>query len=90
LASLHRFVETVLLVGPCRETFVTDEQRRTGFEDAVEEYERLVAAYRRLAYSVVVLAKSNVSDRADAVLRELAGPRSSNCRSNRLNGKGQS
>ena len=67
---LHR---TVFLTPPWPEIYVADAERQHGFDDAVAEYERLAALYPALGFEVVVLPKSNVAERADLVMRTLAG-----------------
>ena len=43
-----------------------------GFDAAVAEYERLVAAYPALGYEITVLPKVGVAERAELILRILA------------------
>jgi predicted ATPase len=68
---LYRYYETVFLVPPWPEIFVSDPERRHGFEEAVAEYERLERVYPALGYRVVALPKASVTERADFVLAEL-------------------
>ncbi|MBA4801172.1 MAG: AAA family ATPase [Euryhalocaulis sp.] len=68
----HRYHRRVFLAPPWPELFASDAERRHGFEDAVEEYERLAVAYPRLGYEVVTLPRTSVAGRVDFVLRELA------------------
>lgn len=67
---LHR---TVFLTPPWPEIYVTDGERRHGFDEAVAEYERLAALYPALGFEVVVLPKTSVAERADLVAQALAG-----------------
>ena len=48
----HRYHQRVFLVPPWAEIYVTDRERRHGFDAAVAEYQRLVAAYPDLGYEV--------------------------------------
>lgn len=61
----------VFLAPPWPEIYVTDEDRRHPFSEAVQEYERLLEAYPSAGYEVVVLPKTNVGARADFVLRRM-------------------
>src|SRR5829696_8914157 len=73
LGLLHRYHPTVFLTPPWPEIFHADPERRHGWDEATAEYERLARAYPELGYRVVVLAKTSVQERADAVLAELSG-----------------
>lgn len=72
LGWAHRYNETVFLTPPWPEIYVRDPERRHGLEDAVAEYERLLLAYPRLGYRVVILPKVSVRARADFILAELS------------------
>jgi predicted ATPase len=67
-----RFHRRVFLTPPWAEIFVTDDERRHGFQAAVEEYGRLYAAWPALGYETTVLPKMSVNERADFVLQSLA------------------
>jgi predicted ATPase len=56
---------------PWRAIYVEDPQRRHGFDAAVAEYGRLIAAYPSLGYEVVTLPQIAVAARADFVMRTL-------------------
>lgn len=71
LDGSHRYHRRVFLVPPWPEIFGQDEERQHTFEAAVEEYERLFAAYCSLGYKVTILPKTGVDERADIVLRAL-------------------
>ncbi|MFV1493837.1 AAA family ATPase [Phaeobacter sp. JH18-32] len=71
LAKSERYHDLVVLTPPWAEIYCQDAERQHGFGQAVEEYDRLVMAYRRLGYRVVVLPKTTVAARADIVLRLL-------------------
>lgn len=58
---------------PWREIYVTDSERRDGFDEAVVEYQHLVAAHSGLGYEVTVLPKAGVAERAEFILRRLEG-----------------
>ncbi|WP_309086398.1 AAA family ATPase [Chelativorans sp.] len=67
----HRYNTKVFLTPPWPEIFSQDADRRHDFASAVEEYDRLCAAYPSLGYEVHVLAKRSVAERADIVLAAL-------------------
>lgn len=71
LGQGHRYHRHVFLTPPWPEIYVTDPERRHGFDAAVAEYERLLAAYPALGYEVTILPKVSVAERADFVLRLL-------------------
>jgi predicted ATPase len=73
LGRVHRYHRCVFLTPPWPEIYVTDSERRHGFNDAVAEYLRLLEAYPSLGYEVVVLPKVGVADRADLILKTLEG-----------------
>ena len=66
-----RYHARVFLAPPWPEIYRTDPERRHGFEEAVAEHERLLAAYAALGYQVVPLPKIAVERRADFVLAAL-------------------
>lgn len=66
-----RYNGTVFVAPPWPEIFVTDAERRHGFEAAMAEYGPLRATYERLGYRLVDLPKTSVEARADFVLERL-------------------
>ena len=72
LGQTHRFYRRVFLAPPWPEIYLTDPERRHGFESAVAEYSRLLEIYAVLGYEVMILPKIEVPQRADFVLRALA------------------
>jgi predicted ATPase len=71
LREAHRYHRAVFLTPPWPEIYVTDPERRHGFEMAVAEYERLLQAYPALGYQISILPKLSVKARADFVLASL-------------------
>jgi predicted ATPase len=69
----HRYHRHVFLVPPWPEIYVTDDERRHGLDAGVAEYQRLIDAYPALGYVVTILPKVGVGERAEFVLRTLAG-----------------
>lgn len=72
LLECPRYDRLVFLAPPWPEIFVTDAERRHGFDEAVSEYERLVTGFPRLGYEVVALPKTSVAARTDFVLATTA------------------
>jgi predicted ATPase len=72
LGQSHRYHRRVFLTPPWPEIYVTDLERRHGFDTGLAEYSRLLEAYPALGYEVVVLPKVGVVERADFVLTRLA------------------
>ena len=73
LGTQHRYHRRVFLVPPWREIYVTDPERKHGFEETLVEFERLEREYPALSYEVIMLPKVSVRDRADFVLDALSG-----------------
>ena len=71
LGRTHRYHPTVFLTPPWPEIFVADPERRHGLAEAIVEYERLERAYSGLGYRLIILPRTNVEARADAVLSGL-------------------
>ncbi|MGL5117327.1 MAG: AAA family ATPase [Beijerinckiaceae bacterium] len=71
LGLTHRYDRTVFLTPPWRAIFASDAERRHGFAEAVEEHDRLVAAYHDLGYELITLPKTTVQERADFMLDAL-------------------
>ncbi|MGQ9365645.1 AAA family ATPase [Azospirillum sp. ST 5-10] len=72
LGRRHRYHRRVFLTPPWPEIWRNDAERRHGFAAAVDEYDRLLAAYAVLDYEVCVLPKVRVEERADHLLARLA------------------
>ncbi len=74
LARLHPYHRRAFLVPPWPEIYVTDAERRHGFDKATADYDRILSAYAFLGYELIVLPKTSVSERADLILTELSSP----------------
>jgi predicted ATPase len=72
LAARHRYHRRVFLAPPWPEIYVTDAERRHGFEAGLAEFARLEQVYPALGYEVILLPKTTVSERADFVLAALS------------------
>ncbi|MFT3804003.1 MAG: AAA family ATPase [Burkholderiaceae bacterium] len=73
LARAHRYHPHVFLAPPWPEIYVRDEERRHDIDAALDEFERLQRTYPALGYSVSLLPKVGVAQRADFVLDTLEG-----------------
>jgi predicted ATPase len=73
IGQSYRYHRRVFLAPPWPEIYVTDSERRHGFNAAVSEYQRLLDVYLTLGYEVTILPKVSVHERADFVLHALAG-----------------
>jgi predicted ATPase len=73
LGSVYRYNRRVFLAPPWPEIYVLDHERRHGLAEAVAEYDRLINVYLSLGYDILVLPKVSVAERADWILRSLAG-----------------
>jgi predicted ATPase len=71
LRTSERYRRTVFLTPPWPEIYVTDPERRHGFDEAVAEYARLQEVYADLGYECVVLPKNGITERADFILSSL-------------------
>lgn len=71
LRQTNRYHRQVFLTPPWPEIFTKDSERQHGFDAAIEEYGRLLAAYRHLGYEAIVLPKTDVHARADFLLGRL-------------------
>jgi predicted ATPase len=69
LSAAHglRYADDVLLAPPWPEIHTADNERRHGFDTAVEEYDGLLQLFPELGYTVRLLPKVSVAERADFV-----------------------
>ncbi len=74
LQDQHRYHRQVFLTPPWPEIYRQDDARQHGFDEAVEEYGRLLIAYRTLGYDPVILPKTGVDHRASYILERLHLP----------------
>ena len=66
-----RFDATVFLAPPWPDIYVTDAERRHGFDEAVAKYERLRIAYTVLGCEALILPRIAVPLRADWIMASL-------------------
>ena len=71
LGQAHRYHRQIFLTPPWPEIYVTDAERRDSLNEAIAEYQRLLAHYPSLGYDVTILPKVGVPERADFVLHAL-------------------
>jgi predicted ATPase len=73
LSETHelRYADHVFLAPPWPEIHTADNERRHGFDAAVEEYDALLKLFPELGYSVHILPKITVAERADFVERAI-------------------
>lgn len=69
----YRYHSTVLMIPPWEEIFQTDAERRHGFEEAVEEYEALLTAYKDLGYETRIVPKAPIPERIVFILSAIDG-----------------
>lgn len=66
-----RYNRRVFVTPPWPEIYVKDADRRHDLPQALEEYDRLLAAFASLDYGVEILPKASVAERAEFVLKRL-------------------
>lgn len=71
LEGSARYHRRVFLTPPWPELFTADAERRHGWDEALAEYDRLLAAYDALGYEATVLPRIAVAARADFVIAHL-------------------
>ena len=71
----HRYHPRMFMAPPWPEIYVTDADRKHGFETATVEYNRLEIIFPALGYDVVTLPKATTAQRADFVLASLEDAR---------------
>lgn len=69
--AAERYHSRVFMTPPWPEIYANDADRRHGLQDAIGEYERLLVAFSSLGYTVEVLPKNGVAQRADFILERL-------------------
>lgn len=66
-----RYDSMVFMAPPWKEIYCQDEERQHSFEDAVNEYERLMKFYPQSGYRIVELPKISVKERAQFVISSI-------------------
>ena len=67
-----RYASTVFMSKPWEALFQTDEERRHGFEEATDEYKRLVLTYQKYGYELIFLPRASVKERVAFISSRLA------------------
>ena len=71
LGAPHHYHDTVFLTPPWIEIFAGDSERRHDLDEAVAEYERLCEVYPALGYRTVILPRTSLDARIEALLAHL-------------------
>lgn len=66
-----RFNKIVFVTPPWKEIYQNDEERKQSFQEAIETYDQIVAAYREYGYETVDLPKVSVEKRIEFILEKL-------------------
>ncbi|MCE7997696.1 MAG: AAA family ATPase [Rhodobiaceae bacterium] len=72
LIETKRYTDQVFLTPPWPEIFQNDSERQTGFDRAVEEYERLLVSFAEFGYEPVILPKRPVEERVTFLLERIS------------------
>ena len=67
------YYQTVFITAPWAELFCQDAERRHGFAEACEQYDRLLSAYADRGHRLVLLPRLPVAERAAFVANHLRG-----------------
>lgn len=67
-----RYYPTIFMTPPWKEIFVQDEERKHTFEDAINEYDRLMLMYPKYGYKISVIPKSTVNERVEFLLSSIS------------------
>lgn len=71
IEELQNYHARVFMTPPWPELYAADDERQLGLDEAVSEYGRLLRRYDELGYSITVLPKVSVAERAELILAEL-------------------
>jgi predicted ATPase len=66
-----RYYPTIFMAPPWKDIFRQDEERKQSFEDAVDEYRRLLKAYPEYGYRIIELPKASVKERVQFLLSSI-------------------
>lgn len=67
-----RYYQTIFMAPPWEEIFRQDEERKHSFEDAVDEYTRLLKFYSEYGYRIIELPKVSVRARVQFLLSSIS------------------
>jgi predicted ATPase len=68
-----RYYSKIFMTPPWKEIYCQDEERKHSFEEAVEEYERLLKTYPQYGYQVIEIPKVSVRERFQFVISIING-----------------
>lgn len=63
-----RFYPKIFMAPPWKEIFHQDDERQHSYEDAINEYERLLEFYPKYGYQIIELPKVTVNERLTFIL----------------------
>ncbi len=67
-----QFNKIVFVTPPWEEIYRNDEERKQSFQEAIETYNQIVAAYQEYGYETVDLPKVSVEQRVEFILERLS------------------
>jgi predicted ATPase len=67
-AQRYRYHRRVFLAPPWPAIYREDPERRHSYDEGMAEYERLLEAYPRLGYEVLILPRAGVTERTEFIL----------------------
>ena len=67
-----QFNKIVFVTPPWEEIYRNDKERKQSFQEAIETYDQIVAAYREYGYETVDLPKVDVEKRVEFILERLS------------------
>lgn len=66
-----RYYPVIFITPPWEEIFCEDEERKNSFQNAVEEYDRLLEYYVKYGYELVILPKVSVKERYQFIIDKI-------------------
>jgi predicted ATPase len=66
-SETYRYQSTIFVAPPWQEIFANDEVRRASFEEYLEFHELILNIYQKLDYSIRILPKISVAERAEYI-----------------------
>lgn len=67
-----RYYSTIYMTPPWEEIFSQDKERKNTFENAINEYNRLMISYPKYGYKISVIPKTTVKERVDFLLSSIS------------------
>jgi len=69
--TLYRYANPVFVARPWRKIYITDDQRKQTFEEAVHSFNHVVDVYQNCRYRTLELPQASPDERADFVVDNL-------------------